>query len=96
MKQALGKVLKNYVLDNIDFIDYDIKEYMPTDEVKKFEVEIYIHGGTPMTTAEEIKTRLKEVFEMFGLRVIRAYIYNEDQRDKLVIKVEGSKSKFYP
>ena len=84
MKEALEKILKNFVFGGVKISYYDITEY-PTPEMNKksYEVEIYVPSGTMLGEMENLGDRLESAFHMLGFKQVNWNMYYSGDKDKL-------------
>ena len=91
MKEAIEKILNNFVLGDIKISYYDINIY-PTPELKTslYDAEIFAPLNIPMVDAETILERLKTCFTMLGFQSVSGNLFHDADRDKLLIRVTGT------
>lgn len=94
MKEALKKMLRNYVFDNMGIEDFEVQEHETDDDNKKmYEVNVYFHGGTSVETTVQCRNKIKDIMSMMGFTLLRDNLYHWSERDKLIARVVGTKIK---
>ena len=90
MKTAIDKILNNFVFGDVNIIEYEINEY-PTPEMnlKVYEVEIVVSLGVDMKDVDALSERLDVAFGMLGFESIHSRIHYLEDRDKLLVMIEG-------
>lgn len=90
MKEAIEKMLENFVFDGIDIEYYLIEDYItPEEKVKQYEVKIFVSPSIDMVDAETLRSRLESGLTMLGFNsIIDAIVYLEDI-DKILIRTAG-------
>ena len=94
MKNALKKMLKNYVFKDMKIEDFEVQEHeTDDDDTKKYEVNVYFHGGTPVATTIQCRKKIKDIMSMMGFTSLQDNLYHWSERDKVIARVVGTKIK---
>lgn len=94
MKEALKKMLKNYVFENMKIEGFEVQEHETDDKnIKKYEVNVYFHGGASVDTTVKCRNKIKDIMGMMGFTFLQDNLFHWSERDKLIARVIGTKIK---
>ena len=90
MKDALEKLLNNFVIGDNDISYYEIENH-PTDEdgVLNYVVAIYVPLDIDMKDADAILDRLKTAFSLLGFTRVNGNIFGQENWNNLLIRGRG-------
>ena len=90
MRTSIEKILKKFVFGDVDISYYEINSYpSPLMNLKNYEVEIYTSLDIDMVDAERMLERLETAFKMLGFGAVSGNMFNDVNKDKLLIRVTG-------
>lgn len=90
MKEAIEKILENFVFGDIEIEYYTIDDYQTEElDVKEYDVKVFVSPKIDMVDAEALQSRLETALRMLGFFSIDGVIVYLEDIDKMLIRSAG-------
>ncbi len=89
MKNAIEKIIKNFVLRDVSGADFTVDANKADDDLELYDIFIYLPYKTPREEVLILKERLERALSHLGLRGIFGGLYDYKSHNKFVINVRG-------